>query len=232
MEHSKESRALLSAAQAIAISEGISDEEVMVSRINEIYHDAVLEEPKSEAGVLARTKAIEILQASEAVVSPYGENKFNYDEYQDSTILPAIVGIFKLFPAYIDDMVNIAKVSQPSEKEVEARFEAVHNLSIESFKVLNEFKVPMSKYGHLFSKMKEMIAFLEQVQEQQMIGHRNEVLSRAFLTPNPGHGQYDATYATYADLLEARLRLKKETDGPDGEDRFTLKKNTPTEDFE
>lgn len=229
MEQSKESRALLSAAQSIAIAEGISDDELMVTRINEIYQDACLEEPKTDEGKQALEKAKFILENA-MVESPY-KTKFNYDKYQDETVLPAIVAIFKLYPLYIEDMINIAKAEQTTPEEKKLAYEAVEKLSIDSFKVLNEFKVTMPKYKHLFAKMKEMIAFLEDIQVEQMTGHRYEVLSRIFKAENPGTGQYDGNYALYSDLIAARDQLKSDTDGPNGEDRFALKKDTAIEDF-
>jgi|ERR1700693_1481451 len=227
---SKEFRAILSAAQSIAIAEGISDETLMIDRINEIAQDAAKEQPETEEGKKARANAAEMLNNSELVESPY-KSKFNYSQYQDETVLPAMAETIKLMAVHADELVNFAKTSNITKEQVQANEDAFEAVSIGMFKILNDHKVPMPKYEFFFSKMRDIISFMEKIQVTQVTGHRHEVLSRTFGAINPGTGKFDGGYATYADLLEARSKIKEQTDGPNGEDRFSVKRDTELEDL-
>lgn len=206
-------------------------EERVIGRANEIYQELIAstdQETLSEAARSAMAKAGAILEANAdgTVESPYQEKKFDYQAQADQTVLPAMVELMGLFGTYASRIAPIQKYSKQSDEEDEASFSAMHEMSIEAFGILNRNSVGMSKYKDVFSKVKELVSYLEEIQAQQMTGHRHEVISRVMGGINPGTGKLDAGFATYADLLDARERVKGETDGPGGEDMFSLKAGT------
>ncbi len=219
-------KALLSACTTLASEEGITDEEKVAVRANEIYTDAQNEEPVTEVGKKARQQAKDVVavEATNNVPSPYGgAPKFDYDGLYDKTVTPSVGEIWKLIGENSDSLALTASV--PSKELVQARKDAFEKISIGAFNILNKNGVGMSKYGYLFKDLKDTIAMLESLMGEQVTGHKLEIESRTLGVKNPGTGKFDANYATYEALLATRERIKTETGGND-EDYFMI---TPKE---
>lgn len=231
-ETEKFTRILMSVCYGLARDEGIDNDEALVMRANELYRKAKSDYDESIAGNPAIDQALKAYSEDKAnpVESPYTETKFDYSQHADETIVPAVIEILKLFSQYADEVGSLAKSKEITKDEDRAMFSAFQAMSIDTFAILNANAVGMSKYQAVFAKLKEIVSFLEDVQVQQMTGHRHEVLSRVFGGINPGTGKLDANYATYADLLASREKAKAETDGPDGEDNFRIAKGTQSDD--
>lgn len=230
-------KALLSACHKVAYGELVTtpsvepDEEAIMTRANELFREVMNGEGVSAAAEQAQVFAMQMIEANndKNVKSPYQESKYDYEQFADDTIVPAIADIIKLLANHADDISKLAKTKVQTDEEASKTFEAFHAMSIESFKILNEHKVGMAKYQNLFTKVKEIVSYLEEINAQQLAGHRNEVLSRVFGGINPGTQKLDANYATYENLLDAREKAKTETDGPNGEDRFSVGRDTQTD---
>lgn len=224
----KNMKALLSACKTLAVEEGIVDEEDLITRTNDIYKDARLPNPLTEVGKKAQAKAIEMIEANEiaaskGVHSPYMENKFDYVAQFNTMVPPSIADILKLFPTYADALTIPSKASPLSADEQTSFDDAIDKMSLDCFAIFKKYGVPMTKYSNLFSELRDIISAVERMCNDQIAGHSAELLARSYGAVNPGNDLFDVNYATYQDLIDAREKIKKETDGPNGEDKYSVK---------
>lgn len=209
-------KALLSICTQLASKEGITDEEALTVRANQIFNDAILAEPLTDAGkeAIEQAKAVVAVDAT-STVSPYvTQPKFDYKKLRNETSIPAIVGILKKLSEYADFLPIPSETTPEYEQSCE---DAYNKLTLSTFEVLNTNKIGMAEYKYVFDSLRAVIAALEEQVMQQVIGHRHEIMSRQFGAKNPGTGKFDAKYATYADLLTTRERVKKETGDNDAD---------------
>lgn len=224
----KNMKALLSVSKNIAIEEGLVDEEDIITRTNVIYNDARLPAPLTEVGKRAQAAAIEMLESnalaeSKGVHSPYMENKFDYAAQFNGMVPPSMADILKLLPTYADALVLPAKATRLTDDEQKAFDDAVDKMSLDCFAIFKQYGVPMTKYSNLFAEMRDIISSVERMINDQIAGHSAELLARSYGAVNPGNDLFDVNYATYQDLIDAREKIKKDTDGPNGEDKYSVK---------
>lgn len=209
--------ALLSAAMQLAQAEGGDNEEATIARANEIFNDAQLDEPQTEAGTSCRSMAQVAITQAEPSGTP-GKPKFDYDKLRDTTSLPACSEILKTIGELASDLPI---PNTPTAEQEKASEEAYEKLSLATFEILNKYNIGMSEFKFIFDSMKAVISALEEIQMQQVVGHRHEVMSRLFGTKNPGTEKFDSNYATYADLKALLDKVRKDT-GNNNDDYFNI----------
>lgn len=227
-EQEKNMRALISASKTVATAEGVTDEDLLIARTNEIYNDARQPVPATEAGNKAREGAIEILKANELAEAqgrnPYGSTGYDYEQFFDERVPPAIVKILLSLTDFAHGL-SIPSQSKPMTDEQVKEFEDTkEKASLAWFKILNESGVPMTKYENLFKELRDIITSVENVIADQVAGHGREILSRSYKAINPGTNLLDLNFALYSDLLGAREYIKTYQDEADGEDRYSFRK--------
>lgn len=227
-EQEKNMRALISASKTVATGEGITDEEILITRTNEIYNDARQPVPATEAGTKAREAAIEILKANELAEAqgrnPYGDTGYDYEAFFDGRIPPAIQQILASLVEFSAGLA-IPSQSKPMTDEQFAEFEAAkEKASLAWFAIMNANGVPMTKYDNVFKELRDIITAVENVMSDQIAGHSREVLSRSYRAKNPGTELLDLNFALYSDLLDSRLAIKTTQDEADGEDLYSFRK--------
>lgn len=227
-EQEKNMRALVSASKTVASEEGITDDDLLISRTNDIYNDAVKAVPTTPAGTAARNMAIKILRANELAegngLDPYAASGYDYEQYFDERIPSAIRGILDSLPEFSAGLTVPSQSKQLSEEQFDAFEDVKEQASLAWFRILNANSVPMTKYDNLFKELRDIITAVESVINDQINGHSRELLSRSYRAVNPGTGLLDVNFATYHDLLEARKTIKNAQDESDGEDRYSFRK--------
>jgi hypothetical protein len=190
---------LLTACQNIAKDEGIEDDEALASRINEIYQDAVLNEPVTEIGKLAKINA-ESIELAEAAV------KFDYDKYMDDMTVPAVIQSLQVISQYADGLALGAKWKKLSDEDEKIKMAAFNSAVLAIFDIMNKNNIGIAAYKDTFAGMKDIISYAEAMANVQIDGHRDQLLATIYGSKNPGTSELDARYATYADMLEARQK--------------------------
>lgn len=218
--------ALLTVATEQAKSEGITEDEAIIERANEIFQDAILEEPLTEIGQSVRKYAIERLaDNADGTPSPYSTKPtFDYEVYRDQRVAPTVAAILGIFAAQGEKIFTGAKSTPEADAVTEKSYE---ESSMQIFSVLNENKIGTAEFTYIFECLKAIITTMDTYIMQQVVGHRGEMMSRLFGAKNPGTGKFDAKYATYSDLLAA-LEKARQVTGNKPEDYFTVEK-TPEE---
>lgn len=211
---------LLSAAMKLAQAEGSTDEEAVITRANEIFNDAQLDEPQTDAGDSCRSMAQVALTQQEPSGNPGnpGKPKFDYDKLRDTTSLPACSEILKTIGELASDLPI---PNMPTAEQEKASEEAYEKLSLATFEILNKYNIGMSEFKFIFDSMKAVISALEEIQMQQVVGHRHEVMSRLFGAKNPGTEKFDSNYATYANLKNLLDKVRNDT-GNNNDDYFNI----------
>lgn len=206
---------LISACAEIARLEGITDEEKLAIRANEILEDAAKDVPTSVAGTAARTKALENSDAP--VVAERAA--FDMNPLWDTTVTPSVKEIFEKIAEYAGPLAMTA--SNPSKELITEREKAMNDLSIDTFKILNKNKVILLHLEYLFKDMKDIVDMLDKTIRMQVEGHSKEILSRAIGVrhPNPKDHTFKSEFSTYQDLLDARQKIIDATGGK-SEDYF------------
>lgn len=211
-EENKLNSALISASTSFATAEGLTDEEQIAVRAQELYEDAKKDQPETELGKKVRERANELVAVqATGVASPYaGKPKFDYDKLRNETAIPAMESIMKKMAEHAAFLPIPTNNTPEYEKECE---KAYQQFSIETFRILNTNKVAMSQYKYVFESLKAIIDSLEELCMKQVIGHRHEIISRFYGAKNPGTEKFDANYATYENLIEALEHARKNTGG-------------------
>lgn len=234
-EQEKNMRALISASNAVAKDEGITDDDKIVVRMNEIYNDAKNPIPTTDAGKKAREVAIDILKANELAEkqgrNPWMVGGYDYEAFFDERVPSAVVQLFQSLGKFAK-VLAIPSQSKLLTPEQEKEFDdGQQTVSLEWFKILNENKVPVSKYPDIFKELRDTVSALERIMQDQIAGHNNEILSRIHRAINPGTNLLDLNFSTYQDIIDTREKLKSEQDEADGEDLYSFrKKDADTED--
>ncbi len=210
--------ALLSCSHDQARDEGLTDEEAIVDRANQIFQDAQLAEP-SELGKVIRAKAIKKLE-TDPVYS--AKPKFDYDGHKDKRALPAIAQLLNLFANNGEQLakINLINATPADEEEINKTFERV---TIDIFTILNANNIGTGEYKHIFDSLKLIVTAFDEYTMKQVVGHRHEMMSRLFGAKNPGTGRYDSTYALYTDLTAALMKVREQT-GNEMSDYFNVEK--------
>lgn len=203
-------RLILTEAVKIAQEEGVTGEEQISVRANEIKEDALLDEPKTEAGKRAK-------EAS-AVKSPYVQPKFDYDLLRDQTSNVAVRKLFETITKYKNLVIPMKQVDSDGKKAIEDDYQAC---TLEMFKILNESGVGIGEYKYVFRAMGAVINSLEGIMMKQVDGHRTEINSRMLGAKNPGTDKFDQRHATYKHLTDLLEKVRKET-GDKREDYFEI----------
>lgn len=203
--------ALISASTGIAKEEGVTEEELIAVRAQEIFQDASKDQPETDAGKMAKSRADEIIAVqATGMVSPYAEVKFDYEKYRDETAIVAVGAIFKRLGEHHAFLAILSKPSKEYEKESEKTYD---KLALEVFKILNTNKVGMKEFKFVFDSMKSVISALDEYMMQQVVQHRHEIMSRTFGAKNPGTDKFDSNYATYENLTDTLERVREATGG-------------------
>lgn len=205
-------RALIAESVKIAQSEGFTDELAVLERANVLMADAKLEVPTTEVGQKIRA----IAETAESDVrngipSPYTPKiQYDYNKFRDETATVAVEAILKTVLSKYDYLV--AHMQDPEERRVliDKDYEAA---TLDIFKIFNDNKVGISAYKYVFEMLKSVMGTLEDTIQQQVNGHRTEIMSRLLESKNPGTGKFDSSYATYEELISLLTRTREATGG-------------------
>ena len=153
----------------------------------------------------------------EKIPSPYvpGSDKFDYDAHQENTSFPAMKEILKIAADNADKVVFSGKKTRV---EIEDSYDVVAKLVVEN---LVKNNVPLVDYPEVFKYLVTVFQLLSDNITKQIRGHQREILSRAIGAKNPGNAKLDVDYANFADLLNALLKVRKDSGG-DNNDYFTI----------
>lgn len=217
-------KALIGVSVELARAEGIVGEDAVVNRANEIFNDASLDEPQTDAGKQAKTMAqVNLTESAKRAADAGGDNnpnmkpvEFDYAKLRDTTSIPACADILTIMGELAKDLPIPQKPTPEQEKAAEAAYE---KLSLATFDILDKHGIGMSEYKFIFDSAKAVISALEDYTMQQVVGHRHEINSREFGVKNPGTGKFDANYATYG-ALKARLEKSRKDSGGNLDDYF------------
>ncbi len=200
---------LLSAATTITAKEGITEEDAAIKRANEIFEDAKLAEPLTDAGKECVTLAKDIM-ATQATGEAGQKPKFDYDALRNDTVMPALAEIIKLMGSVADGLPIRSKTTPEQEKASEDAYE---KLTLGTFDILDAHAVGMKEYKYVFDSLKAIVSAMDEYMMQQIVGHRHEIMSRQFGTKNPGTGKFDSNYATYGTLKATLEKVREQTGG-------------------
>lgn len=198
----------IEATKIVAVKEGL-DEEAQITLANEIYNDAMKDEPETEDGKQAKINSL-----NAEVESPYAKLKtYDFDAHYDRTVTPSVAEVFSAIARFGISLSSTA--SKPSDELVARREKDINQLTIEVFNILNKNGVWMSHYPYLFKDLKSVIGDVESMVTRQTEGHTKEVLSRALGVrhPDPADNTFKSEFATYAELIAAREKIIQETGG-------------------
>lgn len=200
---------LLSAATSIAAAEGITDEEAAIKRANEIFEDAKLPEPLTEAGKQCFQTAQDTF-AVQGTAQATQKPKFDYEALRNETTMVAMGEIIKAMGENSEFLPIRSKTTPEQEKASE---EAYDRLTLAAFAALNSHNVGMKEFKYLFDSLKAIVSALEEHMMAQVIGHRHEIMSRLMGTKNPGTGKFDSNYVTYETLVATLNKVREDTGG-------------------
>lgn len=212
---------LVQVSNHMAVTEGLTEEEAIINRSNEIFQDAQLPEPTTEAGKYARAEALQKLKELGEVNladAKQQAEKFNYVALRDKAAMGAIPLILKKISEVSDELPTAYQSTAEEQKKYNS---VIDKLTYDIFPILTENGAGLGHYKYIFDLLKQIISDLYEHNQQQINGHTHEFMSRAYGAKNPGTGKFDATYATYDDLKNARQKAKEET-GNDDKDYFSL----------
>lgn len=198
---------VLREAVKVTQEEGLTDD-AAVARVNELKADAMLDEPTTEIGKQVKERA-------SIIKSPYV--KFDYEDLRDKTVRPSISEVF----AKISEYNHLIVKGKETEEERELLTKEYNSCVLEMFKILNKNNVVIGNYKYLFAAMTAIIKSLEDFTMEQVNGHKAEISSRVFGTKNPGTGKFDHAYATYQDIVDILMKVRKDT-GDNMNDYFNV----------
>lgn len=174
--------------------------EAHADRVTEIVNDASKKNPETDVGKSVRDSAF-----NSPIESPYSDNKYDYDTLRDETTTKALKGAFAIIGKH-KGLAYPAKSTDESNRELE---EALDKCSLDLFATLNQNNVPLKDYEYFFGSLRSIIGALEQYVMQQVGGHRAEMISILCDVKNPGNGKLDQGHATYKQLVDSLLELRK-----------------------
>jgi hypothetical protein len=191
----------------IAQKEGLTDEDAITARVNELYTDATKETPETELGLEVRTRAEDLIAVAktQGVVTP--TSQFDFNALRNKTVLPAIADIIREMGNYADKLPILAAPTEEVEKEVDAAYES---LILGLFAICDKHGVSMRDYSFMFKTMSDMISYLETETINEITGHRFEIMSYLFAAKNPKNGLFDSNFATYADLKKTLFKVRED----------------------
>lgn len=200
-------RSAMAEAYKIAQGRGL-EEEKAIEAAQDIWNDAKIDEPLTEEGKAVRAIADKaVLDAQNGIPSPFMDKpQFDYNKYRDETTGVALPKAFSILAKY-----NIIAKMQESEEEKDAITDAYNACSMELFTLLNEHKVGLRDYKFFFECLVAAVRTLESLVDQQVMGHRSEIMSRLLDVRNPGNDKFDSGHATYAALVALLERTRKST---------------------
>lgn len=196
------------AAKEVA-TEGITSKEEATARVNVIIKDASLEQPKTDLGRIVRERAQMI---ASSVESPYmAPEKFDYNKLRRETVDPAITEILKLIGSFTDIVPPTASEQGEQEQLNKEAFKAHDRFSFEILQILNKNNVALTDYQYLFQELKGIFAITEKIINEQVGGHRAEIMSRLLGKRDPAFNKFDQGFATYKDLTDTVLKTRAAT---------------------
>lgn len=202
-------------AARTAHDEGIREEEQMVARVNQIVDDAMIEEPVTLAGQTARANALAYLEKADNGEIP-AEKLFDYNKLRDETSFKAACEILSLIGSKGDKLVLKMTATEEEKAQVDVDY---RETSKECLDIMSRNNVGIKELDFIFGEIQRIGDVLGKICLQQISGHKEEILSRTIGTRNPGNQKFDDNHATYADLIQALERVRKET-GDKPEDYF------------
>ncbi len=210
---------IISIAIEAARANGLKEEEEIAAAANRIAQDATLESPNTPEGMEVRTRALKALEDKKnGIESPYFPAKeFDMREYYANTVNISVKPVFEAIAKYSENLGR--QLGEPTKESNQIKLDLLEKMSIEVFAILNQNKVPLQWYSEFIADLKTVIADLDGTMKDQVQGHTKEIVSRTIgiRHPNPKVNTFNESFATYADLLAARQKVKEATGNNDAD---------------
>lgn len=206
IEKNKLEKNIIQITQAFVDEMGIEDEIAHLAKVDEIKNDASLDEPKTAEGKAIRLKAI--AYESGEIKSPFVK-KFDYNKLRDDTTNVALNEFLKAIGKYN----HLILPTQETAEGKDLFAKDYDNLSLDFFRIANEHNVGIGEYEYMFKALGAIMEGIGKYTQQQVAGHRAEIMSRLLGAKNPGTDKFDQTRSTYKNLIDSLEVVRKDTGG-------------------